>query len=146
MDDLGKQEIIKVHLEAIEHTLGTDQQSWTGGTKRYERVSNADLEKLKQLNALDENERQNNSPTIKELRRFATDFEKVTGVRVSFDGYLVSPQRPDARISVEKIRVHIPKDLVTIDMENKFAAVAKTADTFDRGEEDGSVVYESWWD
>lgn len=146
MDDLGKQAIIRNNLDLIETVLMVGSDKWSGGTKRFGHVTNSDLDTLHKIGALDETERQNNSPSIKELRRVAVDFEKLPGVRVSFDGYLVSPQRPDARISIDAVRVKIPKDLVTIDLEQRVGAVAKSADEFDRNDDEGVVTYEMWWD
>lgn len=146
MANLGKQTIIFDNLALIERVLMTEFNKWSGGIKHFERISNEDLEQLKTVGALDETMRQNNSPTIGELRRIANDFNKSAGVRVSFDGYLVDPARADSRISIDLMRMQVPKDLVTIDLESKFAAIAQSADTFDRLEDDGSIAYEMRWD
>ena len=49
----------------------------------------------------DPKERQNGSPSIAEFLAFA----KRTGFRLAFEGYVVSPDRDDARISVEGVQL-----------------------------------------
>lgn len=142
----NRQLIMYDNIRLIENILGTENEKWLGGVKRFERISNNDLEELKRANILDENERQNNAPSIRELREVASELEKIGGVRISFDGYLVDPARSDSRISINQFRMQVPKDLVTIDLENKFAVVAKSADHFNRLEDDGLITYEIWWD
>ena len=110
-------------------------------------VTDDELEKIKDLGALDETVRLGISPTIRELRRFAKSIEKTAGTSVSFDGLIKSPSTPDARIELRLMRVRVPKDLVTIDLEHKIGAVAKTANSFDRSHPtDDEVVYLMWWD
>lgn len=62
---------------------------------------------------LDPNETQNASPTAHELVTFGSYLEGAYKVDVNLQGYMVSPQRRDSRISITTINVH-PVDHLNI--------------------------------
>lgn len=88
------------------------------------------LEKLLEDGYADPNDRQNDAPTYSELVEFA---KTVPGSRLL--GYVVTPTRPDCRITIEEIQ--IPKDSDR-DACVKFAVFAHGSDEFDG--------FRAWWD
>lgn len=75
------------------------EEHGTGGTLRFKRVPYEVVEELAEI--LGEpflNERQNVSPTVEEYLDF---FEDWNDGEVTFNGYLVSPEREDERVSLE---------------------------------------------
>lgn len=82
-----------------------------GGTVRFRGVPADKINDLVNLEAVDPEGRQNESPTARELLGFASEFPSTT-----YTGYWVMPPREDARITIDGFEVPIV-DISTTDID-----------------------------
>ena len=70
-----------------------------GGCRNIDRLTYKDVQYLMELNFIDPDESQNDSPTTKEMYGFLKDHPKFYA-----SGYAISPDRDDYRITIDEIR------------------------------------------
>ena len=92
------------------------------------------LEKLFEERFIDPADRQNASPTARQFLEFMRKYPVTVA-----HGYVIGPDRPDARITIEGLHVHAND--VTPDLEHAFNDLCHTADELMM---DGDLY--SWWD
>jgi hypothetical protein len=92
------------------------------------------LEKLVEERFVDPESRQNASPTVQAFLEFMRKYPSVTA-----HGYVVSPERPDYRVSIEGL--FVAKKKVTPELKQEFINLCKDADELRM---DGDLF--SWWD
>ena len=110
-----------------------DEEKYMGGARYFESVSTETIKKLMELNYLDPNESQNDSPTAGEMIEFAErygDYE--------FGGYVISSKRNDYRVNLTTISKLQP---VEYEEEMDFIKKFRFADEFDV---DGELY--AWYD
>ena len=97
------------------------------------------LKALELLEELDIDSSQNDSPTIKEFLDWCED-SNTSLEEVLFEGYMITQDREDARITVEAIVLnhHLSSEKV----KNSFFESFRLADEFDLGDS----TYRAWWD
>jgi hypothetical protein len=81
-----------------------DSKEYVGGTKRFSKLPLELLELLVLEDHADHNDRQNNAPSIRDLIIFAKQMSE-KGYYFFFNGYAVSPDRDDYRVSVDTINI-----------------------------------------
>ena len=114
------------------------EKDWSksiGGTLHFEGLSKDKLQELVNKGFADPKECQNSSPSIQEFLQIGEISNKVT-----FHGYLVSPDRQDYRASIEGIDA----DDLTVDELLLLIKEVHYADEFDFDKEKGSI--RAWWD
>lgn len=113
-----------------------DPNAYMGGIRRFEGMPYSTLSKLIDGDYVDLNDAQNYAPSISELYEFASSDPSA----YTFDGYVVSPQRSDYRVSIDSINRVTPfaqaEDVVD------FAEFIKYADEFEINQNGGTA----WWD
>jgi hypothetical protein len=75
-----------------------------GGTKRFSKLPLELLELLLLEDHIDHEEKHNNAPTIRDLIIFAKQMNE-KGYYFFFNGYAVSPDREDYRVSIDTINI-----------------------------------------
>ncbi len=110
-----------------------DEEKYMGGARYFKSVSTETIKKLMELNYLDPNESQNDSPTAGEMIEFAErygDYE--------FGGYVIALKRSDYRVNLTTISKSQP-----VDREEELAFIKRFrfADEFDV---DGELY--AWYD
>ena len=105
-----------------------------GGCKRFDDVSVETLEKLVELNFLDQEDAQNSAPTAKSFIEF---MKKHPGFEAH--GYAVTDSRPDYRVTIEGLNYLGRAERETI---MAFAMFANGADDFTVSDDQ---LY-CWWD
>ena len=77
-----------------------DSNEYRGGIRRFENMSYDTLKQLVDEGFVDVEDRQNFAPTIQEMMEFSKKYDK----HYYFDGYIVSDERDDYRLSVDAIK------------------------------------------
>jgi len=105
-----------------------------GGIERFEGLTFKELKLLLQLNFLDPEDRQNNSPPIWKFMEFMEQHPGTTA-----HGHVVSPTRADYRISIEGLEY---KGQCSTEMQLEFIKLFRGADSCDT---DDTSLY-CWYD
>lgn len=111
-----------------------DPNAYMGGIRKFKNLEVRDLRTLVNKGFADPEDAQNNSPTLGELLNFAEEYGPNSYV---FDGYVVSPNRSDCRVSVDSIKM-VDNDFYSDEEEQAFEELTKYADEKDFGY--------AWWD
>ena len=109
-----------------------EPDKYLGGTRDFKGMNVETLKKMVEMKFADPDEAQNGSPRIEEFIDF---MESNEGYKV--DGYVVTDQRADYRVSVEAIEKDGKID--TMEDLEAFIDFARCADEFDKS------GY-AWWD
>lgn len=117
-----------------------DPELYTGGIRYFDDISYSLLKKLVDMQFANPEECQNDSPSINELLSAFEDYEDY----ISFSGYSVSPDRRDYRISIDEIKIEIPKD--NTDMLSYAVEYYRYADEFHLSAAHGNFYVIAWWD
>ena len=80
-----------------------DREAYRGGWRRFENLSLDTLKQLVDQNYIDLDERQNNSPSVREIMEFMEKYPDYTA-----HGYVISAKRPDYRVSLEGVEKRAP--------------------------------------
>lgn len=124
----------------LEKYFDKDSNGWGGGIRCFENVPLPILEELVGKKFLELNERQEDSPTTRELIKFIAKWDKVMDIRAH--GYIVSNERPDNRITLTGLQIlRSPTDPVR--MPNP--AFIKAWYSFNRDANELTDAW-SWWD
>lgn len=113
-----------------------DPNAYMGGIRRFEGMPYSTLSKLIDGDYVDLNDAQNYGPSISELYEFASSDPSA----YTFDGYVVSPQRSDYRVSIDSIN-RVTSFAQAEDVVD-FAEFIKYADEFTINQNGGAA----WWD
>lgn len=104
------------------------------------------LQKLINLKFADPKEKQNNAPSIARMLDFGNEItKKYNGISVCYHGYAIPPERPDYRVSIEVIEVHIYDDFnneLYQELVNDFKKFTKSADE----KKINTDCFYAWWD
>ena len=134
-----RDEIINKYLRVDRNRKGAD---YFGGIERFDALPVEDLETLVKEKFADLDEAQNEAPTIKEFLEFANRYKDFA--RITFDGYVVSPDRSDYRVSVDAITIY--PDAKNEGRRDMLAAAAMNfGKRADEADFDGDCFY-LWWD
>lgn len=87
-------------------------------------ISEEEAETLIAEGFLDEDDYQNDSPTVREMLDFMGEYPGV----FALSGYVVTPYRPDTRISVDRIKLKEGISVYSLDMILDFYKFAKKPD------------------
>jgi hypothetical protein len=120
-----------------------DWENSLGGIYRFDKENALDPETLEKLvveGYADPNEQQNASPEIQELLNFGKEIEAIFDVQVKYEGYVVSPNRRDARVSIDTILVE-GKDIPD-EVKDAFRTEFRRADSYSESDEE----LFAWWD
>ncbi len=101
-----------------------DKEKYSGGIRYFDVLCLEQIEKLEQEGLLDLDERQNNSPSVREIIEFLKSRE-TDGWYVH--GYSVSPERADCRVSFEGVGKRTPPSMQDV---IDFAEMFRYADEF----------------
>lgn len=117
--------------------FGTDYDPglYSGGTRYFELTADA-LREAVEKGYIDENERQNYGPTVREF----LDFVSWSQINWSFEGYAVSPERHDYRMTVDAI--FMEGECLSIEEICAFAEAFRSADEFTLA----PFEARAWWD
>ena len=107
-----------------------------GGIRHFE-TDRSTIEKLIDEGFADPDERQNDSPSIKEFLEYTEDHDLIT-----FSGYAVSGDRHDYRVTIEQINAVIDDP----DTLTKFVELFRYADELNLEYVDGGYNMRAWWD
>lgn len=121
-----------------------NEAEYTGGIRYFKDLSPRLLHQLVILKMADNEECQNNGPTIYEFLKFAEECK--SNAEITFSGYVISPFRNDGSLVVDKISMKAEQ----IDPECTIAFM----DRFDNADELKSSynpetkmhILEAWWD
>ena len=111
-----------------------DPDIYKGGIRRFEDMSYDTLKQLVDEGFVDVEEKQNYSPTIQEMMKFSEEY----GKNYLFDGYVVSDERDDYRVSIDGFKRN--GDFESFTERNDFADFCSEADELDL-----DYAY-AWWD
>lgn len=93
-----------------------DEQNYKyGGIRQFENITVDDLQKLIDNRFIDPKDRQNDSPSVRQMLNYGKKHENVT-----FNGYSVSPKRGDCRVSIDAIHQEFVNDNDSVDFSNNF--------------------------
>lgn len=111
-----------------------DKSKYYGGIRLFENMTSDTMQKLLDQKFAQEDDAQNDMPCIKELMEYASNHKNVT-----FNGYAVTADRNDYRISVDVIRQDFenPKTEI-LDFTEHF----RHADEFQINAESGYAWYD----
>lgn len=115
-----------------------DPESYFGGCKRFH-CSYGTMKRLVEENFIELNECQNESPSTKDFMESFVDFDDVI-----FNGYAISPNRDDYRVTIEGFDIEIP--------DTDFDKITFLVETFHFADEfsfqhNGDTYYmHAWWD
>lgn len=112
-----------------------DPRKYFGGIRRFTDLSYTGLKKLFDLDVVDPHERQNEAPEVAEFLEFLQDHAGFTA-----EGYAVSPERDDYRVSLEG--VDCDEDFSLEDLVD-FVMTFRFADEFSVDPEEG---LHCWYD
>ncbi len=113
-------------------------QPWAANEiKRFSDMSIQKLEALIANKLIHLGGRQNSSPSVAEFADFMRSWPCALA-----HGYVVSPMRPDSRISIEGLRV--PKEFTGPALALEFEELCNSADECHVPDEHGD--FHSWWD
>ena len=117
---------------------------YSGGVRRFDELT---IEKLKELidkKFIDEEEQQNEGPTIKKFLAVASKIkENDSSAEIFFHGYAVSPDRDDYRVSIDAITVSTENYNIIVDkIYEPLREMCSNADDLDIDENE---LY-AWWD
>ena len=119
-----------------------NEEFYSGGCRWFDGISLETLKWLVSEGFADKEEAQNSSPSIGEF------IEETNGYNdsVTFDGYAVSPQRDDYRVSIDTVNVEIPFD--EPDLLAHFVSSFHYADEFSISPDSLRKIYtlRAWWD
>lgn len=110
----------------------------TGGLYYFDALTVEGLQELIDRRFADPEERQNFSPTIGEFMAFSQT-QKSKGFDFTFEGYVISPDREDYRVSIDGIQFRGDCSYQVI---ADFEAIAHNADEI---EIDPNLLH-AWWD
>lgn len=130
---------------ACDHFLfGEDynKESYMGGIRYFDGIDYDTLSWLVDSGYADPDDCQNSSPSIGDFLN-DTDIYKAN---VSFDGYAVSPERNDYRVSIDTINIIVPFD--DAEMLSYFIELYHSADEFTLYPDAVTKTYNmrAWWD
>ena len=111
-----------------------DPNEYWGGIRRFEDMGYDTLKQLVDEGFVDVEDRQNFAPTIQEMMEFSEKYDK----HYLFDGYVVSDERDDYRLSVDGFKRG--GDFDTVEEAEDFADFCSEADELDL-----DYAY-AWWD
>jgi hypothetical protein len=108
----------------------------------YERIelSYAQLKSLVLLELIDPNGAQNNSPSINDFLDFCEKYHCYGEDETVLEGYIITGDRPDKRISIEAIRLHTA--VSSEKTKQAFINHFHHADEFEANDEQ----FRAWWD
>lgn len=109
-----------------------------GGIRKY-RCSPGMIKKLLEMNFVNPKETQNESPSVEEFLDYLEDVPEVT-----FNGYVVSPERSDYRVSIEGFDVEIPD--TEVDRMCELVKMFRDADEFNLIHDANTFFLHAWWD
>jgi hypothetical protein len=118
-----------------------DEKDYFGGTRRFSKLPLQLLELLVAENHADEEDYQNNAPTIRDLITFAKQM-KDKGFEFQFHGYAISPDRDDYRISIDGISIKYYFDNYNYINIKAIKNFFKNAD--EKNEDEGYLYF--WYD
>ena len=111
-----------------------EPELYAGGTRRFDGLSLKKLRRLVELNFIDLEDNQNNSPTVREFIEFMEKYPDYTVM-----GYTVSIDRDDYRVSLDGIEKR--KVVYSEEEVDDFSSLFGDADEFDTG----NAMY-AWFD
>ena len=111
-----------------------EPEKYTGGIRRFENLSIDKLKKLEELNFIELNEKQNDSPTVKEFIEFMEKYQDYLAM-----GYVVSIKRSDYRVSLDGIEKC--SEALSDKEKAEFTELFSSADEF----ENSAEMY-AWFD
>ena len=111
-----------------------EPKRYVGGIRRFDGLSLKKLKQLVELNFIDLEDYQNNSPTVREFIEFMEKYPDYTVM-----GYTVSIDRDDYRISLDGIEKR--KVVYSEEEVDDFSSLFGDADEFDTG----NAMY-AWFD
>lgn len=140
------------HREQIVFDTHIDWEETFGGMERIGSLSEhmdsgigvATFAKLIEEGYIDPEGMQNYSPTMQELLEFGAEaLEQSDHITVEYTGYMISPKRPDSRITITGITVET-NDAHSIpqEVQDSFVDEFRKADEFELGDE----ICHAWWD
>ena len=74
--------------------------TYIGGIRRFRELNPRVIDELINLNVLDPNDAQNDAPPIREFYNYAMTH---LDTKITFNGYTVTPNRDDYRVSIDRI-------------------------------------------
>lgn len=111
-------------------------EKYMGGTRQFENMSYEKAKVLLELGYIDPDDAQNNSPTAEDMLKYAEEWGGYT-----FDGYVVSIDRCDYRVTLTTISKTAFSAIIDEDEVKAFTKMFRNADEFDV---DGSLY--AWYD
>ncbi len=121
-------------------------EQYLGGVRHFECMRLEYVKELIEKGYLDPEDQQNFSPTAKEMIAFVEALDHSEDWL--FEGYAVSPDREDCRVTLDGLYCDNPMDISYDDMVD-FVNFARLADEFrfDYSVQDPSVnAFGAWWD
>ena len=109
------------------------------GIARFQSISLQKVEQLISLNFLDSNQRQNNSPSVREFldfsKKLSKEYPKIAK-QIYFHGYVVDSTRDNCRTSLEGMGIERGAQDITPEIKAKLKLQFRGADDvqFDSGE------------
>lgn len=124
---------------------GYNAAQYLGGVRRFKGITLPQVKELIEKGYLNPEDQQNFSPTVAEMVDFVTVLDHSEDWL--FEGYAVSPDRADCRVTLDGLYCNCPVDISYDDMV-AFVNFARLADDFrfDYSMQDPSVnAFGAWW-
>lgn len=118
MPELVKMKLNKDYKRRAEIIFGEETEC--DDTSAFKNLTLKQLEQLRDENFLDLTDQQNASPTLEQFMEFMKKFPGVMA-----HGYIVSPNRPDYRVTLEGLQF---KGLCTTELQLEFSKLCRRAD------------------
>ena len=119
-----------------------NKEKYLGGVRYFEQMTRKTLKQLLADGFIESDECQNCSPTTEEFLKETEGFDDY----VLFEGYTVSPERDDYRITIDAVIIKIPYH--EHDALSRFVEAYQGADEFSLSPDNSQKTYilRAWWD